>query len=167
MTATAVEGVARGRYRPAADRAADYAELRRRGMTVTAASARLGICRRTGERYEAGFTATGLASWKAPRTAPEPARVSPPEPAAAVLRGKRVPGLRKGCGTYLARLLHRDLGEPPCPACVQGEGERRPGFDAASWQPVTYLPVTAEQAAYNRLVLDWALRRRARLRGAA
>jgi len=46
------------------ERLAEYAGLRREGLGIAAASARLGVCKRTGERYEAALAASGRAQWR-------------------------------------------------------------------------------------------------------
>jgi hypothetical protein len=48
-----------------ADRMADYAHRRRNGDTIGLAASRLGISRRTAERYEAKLRDAGQAPWRA------------------------------------------------------------------------------------------------------
>ena len=47
-----------------ADRVADYAALRAAGESITAAADRLGVARRTAQRYEGELIASGDASWR-------------------------------------------------------------------------------------------------------
>ena len=96
---------------PRAARLADYADLRAAGLGIAGASARVGVSRRTGDRYEAALTASGAAPWRRARVT-APALTDPGRPVAAVC------GPRKGCGTYLGLLLHLDLGESPCLRCL-------------------------------------------------
>ena len=47
-----------------ADRMADYARLRLNGAAQAEAAKRVGVSRRTGERYEAELAASGRAPWR-------------------------------------------------------------------------------------------------------
>lgn len=114
-------------HAPRDARLADYAELRAAGKPVGEAAARVGVSERTGNRYELRLTADGLSPWRhaiAPRPAPAVTA------ATASLAPVAVSGLRRGCGTYLAVLLHLDLGEALCRQCLRGEDIRRMERDA-------------------------------------
>ncbi len=47
-----------------ADRVADYARFRLGGLGLAQAAARVGVSKRTGERYEAELAASGEAPWR-------------------------------------------------------------------------------------------------------
>jgi hypothetical protein len=99
-------GPPRANSGPRAERLAEFAHLRSARIGIADASARVGVGRRTGDRYEAALIASGSAPWK------PVLRPVPETPAVAAA------GPRKGCGTYLALLLHLDLGETPCLPCL-------------------------------------------------
>lgn len=123
MTATTATGTER-EHAPRDARLADYAELRASGLSVTEAAARVRVTTRTGNRYELRLAADGLTPWRravAPRPAPA---------ATGAIAPVAVSGLRRGCGTYLAVLLHLDLGEALCRQCLRGEDIRRMERDA-------------------------------------
>jgi hypothetical protein len=68
---------------------------------------------------------------------------------------------REGCGTYLALLAHQANGEPPCSECLHAEDVRRFAHESIPLRlppPVSFRPVTAEEAALNRGVLDREVR---------
>lgn len=66
------------------------------------------------------------------------------------------PVTRAGCGTYLALLLHRALGEGPCDDCVQNAAWR--GLVAARQPDAWYSPVTPAEARRNRDILERELK---------
>ena len=94
------------------ERLAAYTALRRQGRTPAQAADIMGVSERTAERYE-----RRAGNAVAPR---KPAR----RPSAADQLPVPEGGLRRGCGTYLAWLLHRVLGEAPCRVCMEAQYTR-------------------------------------------
>jgi hypothetical protein len=137
------------KHAPRDARTADYAELRAAGTAPGEASARVGVSARTGVRYELRLAASGQAPWRAAPVAPRPVP-APPAPATAAAPVSPS-GQRRGCGTYLAVLLHLDLGEPLCRQCLRGEDIRRMERDAKDRL------VGDEEAEANWRALDDAL----------
>ena len=77
---------------------------------------------------------------------------------------------RAGCGTFLALLLHRELGEQPCSECLRGEDVHRlarEGIPRRPQPPLVYQPVTAAEAAFNRGVIEREIREHGRAKRAA
>ena len=68
---------------------------------------------------------------------------------------------RPDCGTHHGLLLHQALSEKPCPECIRGEAVRRIESEGIPNRPSpvpAFAPVTPEQAARNRAVLERAIR---------
>ena len=69
--------------------------------------------------------------------------------------------VREGCGTSAGLLLHRSQGEPPCSECLHGEDMRRLEHESIPLRlppPLAFEPVTEDQAARNRDLLDREVR---------
>lgn len=79
--------------------------------------------------------------------------------------------IREGCGTFLGLRLHQVSGERPCSECLRAEDLRRlehEGIPRRLPRADAYAPVTPAEAAWNRAVLEDALKAAAReSRGAA
>lgn len=58
------DGTLEGYGQSRGERLEEFAGYRRRGLGIAQASARLGVCRRTGDRYEEALAESGQAPWR-------------------------------------------------------------------------------------------------------